>query len=62
MKYTQKYRDDDNIGIWVITGLLIIAVVAMSFFEKNFSFLLILWFLYVIYFVIQNEIQDNHNK
>ena len=29
---------------------------------KTFSLPLIVMFLYAIYFVIQNEIQDNHNK
>lgn len=69
MKYTKIYRDDDNIGIWVITAILFIVVGAVSCWEKTFSlplivmfFPLIVMFLYAIYFVIQNEIQDNHNK
>lgn len=62
MKYTKIYRDDDNIGIWVITAILFIVVGAVSCWEKTFSLPLIVMFLYAIYFVIQNEIQDNHNK
>lgn len=38
MKYTQKYRDDDNIGIWVITAILFIVVGAVSCWEKLFPF------------------------
>lgn len=62
MKYTKIYRDDDNIGIWVITAILFIVVGVVSCWEKTFSLPLIVMFLYAIYFVIQNEIQDNHNK
>ena len=62
MKQNNFFKDNDSIGLYVVTILTFILNGIIFCLERNYAIPFIGWLLYAIYVSIHIEIQDNHNK
>ena len=61
MEQNKKYKDTSEVGL-IIVVILTVACMIMTTIEHNSTLETMCLLLYLIYYVIHIEIQNNHNK